>query len=174
MMRDALLLATGFLLVVLEAALGSVTRLGPAMPNLLLPMVIYLGMAPDISLARAACLSFALGLFVDSAATGAVGAMTFVHVLTLICARAGAFRLIMRGRMSQMLITALAAAIGSLITLTLFRLFRSNEQFTASWHYAVVAVLAPSLATGAAAPFVFQLVRRIDTLRRRDDGASFV
>jgi hypothetical protein len=35
-----------------------------------------------------------------------------------------------------------------------------------------VAVLAPSLATGAIAPFVFQLARRIDTLRRRDEAAS--
>jgi len=174
-MRDLLLLGTGFLLVVLEAALGTVTRLGPLMPNALLPVVIYLGMAPDISLARAALLAFLLGMFVDSATGHALGAMTFVHVLTLVVARAGALRLVMRGRASQVFITSLAAATGSLIALTLLRLFRPDDQFeSSSVRHTMIAVLVPSLATGAIAPFVFQLVRRIDSLRRRDEGASFV
>jgi rod shape-determining protein MreD len=174
-MRDLMVLGMGFLLVVLEAALGTVTRLGPLMPNALLPMVIYLGMAPDTSLARGAVLSFALGLMLDSASGHPMGLMTFVHVLTLIGARAGAFRLIMRGRVSQILITAIAAAAGSLIALSLVRILRPGEQLdSVSLRYTLVAVLAPSLATGAIAPFMFKLVRRIDSMRRRDEGASLV
>jgi hypothetical protein len=37
----------------------------------------------------------------------------------------------------------------------------------------LVAIVAPSLSTGALAPFVFQLVRRVDTRSRRDESASF-
>jgi rod shape-determining protein MreD len=160
---------------VLEAALGTVTRLGPMMPNALLPMVIYLGMAPDISLARAALLSFALGMLLDAGSGHPMGMMTFIHVLTLLVARAGAFRLIMRGRFSQVLITAAAAAGGALVALTLVRMLRPGEQLGAfSLRYTLVTVLAPSLATGAIAPVLFRMMRRIDNFRRRDDGASFV
>jgi rod shape-determining protein MreD len=174
MMRDALMLATGFALVVLAAALGAVTKLGPYLPNPLLPMVIYLGMATDISLARAATLAFALGLMLDSASGHPLGLFTFVLVLTLIVARAGAFRLIMRGRFSQLAITTIAAALGSLIALSLVRALRPGEQLEApSMRYTLSAVLVPSLATGLFAPFMFRLVRRIDNMRRRDE-TSFV
>lgn len=174
-MRDAIVLACGFVLIVLEAALGTVTRLGPLMPNALLPMVIYLGMAPDTSLARGAFLSFALGMLLDAASGHPMGMMTFIHVLTLLVARAGAFRLIMRGRLSQVLITAIAAAAGSLIALSLVRMLRPGEQLEAvSLRYTLVTVLAPSLTTGAIAPVLFRMMRRIDSFRRREEGASFV
>lgn len=174
MIRDLLLLALGFSLVIVEAAIGSVTRTGELMPNALLPIVIYLGMAPDVSLARGALLSFVLGLFADSAAGNAMGLMTFVHVAVLIGARAIGFRLFMRGRVSQVLITASVALAGALMVLSLRRIFRSSEQLEmASIRHLVVAVLAPSLTTGAIAPFLFQLVRRIDTRSRRDESASF-
>jgi rod shape-determining protein MreD len=172
--RDLIVLALGFSLAIGEAALGTVVRLGPLMPNALLPMVIYLGMAPDTSLARGAALSFALGTIIDVASGHPIGLMTFVHVLTLIVARAGAFRLIMRGRVSQVLITSIAAAAGSLIALSLVRMLRPGDQLeSVSIRYTLVAVLAPSLATGAVAPFVFRLMRRIDNFRRQE-AANFV
>lgn len=175
MMRDLMLLGTGFVLLALEAALGALTGLGELMPNALLPIVIYLGMAPDMSLARAALLSFGMGMMVDSAVGNAVGLLTFVHVGTLVAARAAGVRLLMRGRVSQVLIAALAALIGAVIVITLRSIFKPDEQFgMVSIRHLVVAVLAPSLATGALAPFIFQLARRIDTLRRRDDATSTV
>lgn len=173
MTRDLLLLVLGFLLVAVEAAVGTVTGIGELMPNALLPIVIYLGMAPDVSLARGAMLSFALGLMVDSAAGNALGLLTFVHVATLVTARAAGVRLLMRGRVSQVLIAALTALASAITVIALRGIFRPEDQFsTGSLRHAIVAVLAPSLATGAIAPFVFQLARRIDTLRRRDEAAS--
>ncbi len=173
MSRDLSLLALGFALATSEAALGAVFRLGPLMPNALLPIVIYLGMAQDISLARAAALSFVLGLFVDSAAGNAMGLMTFLHVATLIATRAAGVRLMMRGRLSQFSITALIAALGAIAMVSLRSIFRPEEPFEAtSVKHVIVAVLLPSLTTGAVAPFVFQLVRRIDTRSRRDEVAS--
>jgi rod shape-determining protein MreD len=174
MTRELSLLLTGVLLVAFESAIGVITRLGSLMPNAILPIVLYLGMAPDIALWRAALLSFLLGLLVDSASGNAMGLMTFVHVATLLAARAGSLRLIMRGRVSQVLITALVAALGAGMVVALRGLFRPEESFhVSSTRHLLVAVIAPSLATGAIAPFVFQLVRRVDTLRRRDESASF-
>jgi rod shape-determining protein MreD len=172
--RELMLLVLGFSLIVLEAAVGTVTRLGALMPNLILPIVLYIGMAPDVPLARSAILVFALGLLVDSATGHAMGLMTFVHIATLLGVRAGSLRLLIRGRVSQVLITALVAALGALMVVALRGIFRPTEQFQAvSLRHILVAIVAPSLSTGALAPFVFQLVRRVDTRSRRDESASF-
>jgi len=136
--------------------------------------VLYAAMAPDMPLARAAVLSFLLGMLVDSASGNAMGPMTFVHVATLVCARAGSLRLAMRGRVSQILLTALVSAVGSALMVGLRNIFRPDEGFkVSSTQYLLVTITAHALATGAIAPFVFQLVRRIDTRSRRDESASF-
>jgi len=173
MIRDVVLLVCAFLLVALQAAVGTVLDLGVVMPNVLLPMVIYLGMAPDISLQRGAILSFVTGLLLDSGCGNAMGLMTFVQVATFLVARAASFRLLMRGRFSQVLITALTAFIGSVTMVALRAIFRPPFSFNAvSVRHLAVALLAPALATGAVAPFVFLLVRRIDGLRRREESAA--
>ncbi|MDB4974288.1 MAG: hypothetical protein JWN48_2629 [Myxococcaceae bacterium] len=174
MIRELSLLGIGFLLVALESAIGTVTRIGALMPNAVLPIVIYVGMAPDISLSRAAMLSFLLGLLVDSASGNAMGLMTFLHVAALMATRVGSLRLFMRSRVSQVLITAGLAALGAVLIVTLRGIFRPDESFyVSSTRHLLVSVIAPSLATGAVAPFVFQLVRRVDTRSRRDESASF-
>ena len=173
MIRDVVLLVFAFLLVAFQAAVGTVLDLGVLMPNLLLPVVIYLGMAPDISLPRGAIMSFIMGLMIDSACGNAMGLMTFVHVATFLVARAASFRLLMRGRFSQVLITALTALIGSITLVALRAIFRPPFSFHAiSTRHLLVALLSPALATGALAPFIFLFVRRIDGLRRREESAA--
>jgi len=172
MTRDLLLLLTGLLLLVLQAAVGSVLDLGVLMPNPLLPMVIYLGMAPDVSLVRGAVLSFVLGLLLDSFCGNAMGLLTFVHEATYLVARGAGFRLIMRGRVSQVLITAFAAVIGAVAVVALRSIFRTAVPFDAvSLRHLTVSLAASALSTGAIAPFVFLLVKRIDSLRRREESA---
>lgn len=173
MIRDVVLLVFAFLLVAAQAAVGTVLDLGVLMPNVLLPVVIYLGMAPDISLTRGAILSFIMGLLLDSACGSSMGLQTFVHEATFLVARAASFRLLMRGRLSQVLITALTAFIGSVTLVALRAIFRPPFSFNAvSTRHLLVALLSPALATGAIAPFIFQLVRRIDGLRRREESAA--
>jgi rod shape-determining protein MreD len=173
MIRDLVLLVFAFLLVAAQAALGTVLDLGVVMPNVLLPVVIYLGMAPDISLQRGAILSFIMGLLLDSACGNAMGLQTFVHEATFLVARAASFRLLMRGRLSQVAITALTAFVGSVTLVALRAIFRPPFSFNAiSTRHLLVALLAPALATGALAPFIFQFVRRIDGLRRREESAA--
>jgi rod shape-determining protein MreD len=173
MTRDLLLLALGFLFVSMTAALGTVLDIGVLMPNAILPIVIYLGMAPDVGLARGACLSFVLGLMVDSACGNAMGLMTFTHVAVFLVARAAGFRLLMRGRISQVLITSLTAIVAAFTLIALRSIFRPRFDFDAvSTHHLVVALLAPGLSTGAIAPFVFRIVRRVDVFRRREESAA--
>lgn len=173
MIRDVALLGLAFLLLALESALGSVTRIGPLMPNLVLPIVIYLGVTQEIPLWRVAVLSALLGMLVDTASGNSLGLMTFVHVATLVATRAGSLRLLMRGRFSQVAISALVAALGSLLVIALRSLFRMNPQVpsTSTRHW-LVATLVPSLTTGLVAPLVIQLARRVDTRSRREEATT--
>lgn len=167
------ILALGFLLVVVQSALGAVLDLGLLMPNPVLPIVLYLGMTPDISLARGSALSFALGLLLDSAAGQSMGLFTFVHQATFLVTRGASLRLFMRGQLSQMLLAAAASLAGSATIVALRGIFRPAGHFEAvSALHLAAAVLLSGLSTGLIAPFIFQLVRRIDQLRRREDGAA--
>jgi rod shape-determining protein MreD len=171
--RDVSLLLLGFLLLALESALGSVSQIGPFMPNAVLPIVLYLGMTQELPLWRVALLSALLGMMVDTISGNPLGMMTFVHVAALVATRAGSLRLLMRGRLSQVAITALVAALAALLVIALRSLFRPDPQVpAASLQHWLVAVLVPSVATGLIAPLVFQLVRRVDARSRRDESAT--
>jgi rod shape-determining protein MreD len=173
MIRDLMLLLLGFFLILVQGALGAVIDLGVLMPNPVLPVVIYLAMAPDISLARGAVLSFVLGFLFDSATGNAMGLFTFVHEASYLVARGAGFRLLMRGRVSQMLITGAAAVVGSVTLIALRSIFRPAVQIEiANPRHTALAVVASALATGALAPLIYQVVRRVDQLRRRDEGAA--
>lgn len=172
MSRDLGILVLGFLLILVQGAVGVVIDLGVLMPNPILPVVIYLAMAPDISLGRGAALSFALGFLFDSATGNAMGLFTFVHEASFLVARGAGFRLIVRGRLSQMLITAATSAVGSVTLIALRSIFRPALQIEAgNPRHTALAVIASALATGAISPFIYQLARRVDQLRRRDEGA---
>ena len=172
MTRDLGLFLLGFLLIVVQGALGVVVDLGVVMPNVVLPVVLYVAMAPDISLGRGAILSFALGFLVDSATGNAMGLFTFVHEASFLVGRGAGFRLIVRGRLSQMVITAGTAAVGSVTLIALRSIFRPALQIEAgNPRHTALAVIASAIATGAISPFIYQLARRVDQLRRRDEGA---
>jgi rod shape-determining protein MreD len=150
-----------------------VSQVGPLMPNAVLPIVLYLGMTQELPLWRVALLSALLGMLVDTVTGNPLGMMTFVHVATLIATRAGSLRLLMRGRVSQVAITALVAALGALLVIALRSLFRPNPQVpAASAKHWLIAVLVPSISTGVLAPLVFQLARRVDARSRRDEPAT--
>jgi rod shape-determining protein MreD len=170
MMRDAALLLLGFVLITVQAALGAVVDLGVLMPNPALPIVVYLAMAPDVSLARGALLSFALGMLFDSATGNSMGLFTFVHEAAFLLARGAGFRLIIRGRLAQMGGTAAMAAVSSVTLIALRSIFRQPGQVDlASPRHTALAVICSALSTGLLAPPLYQLARRVDHLRRRED-----
>lgn len=171
MSRDLSLVALGFVLILLLAALGAVVDVGVMMPNPVLPIVLYLAMATDTSLARGAAVSFVLGFLLDGATGNAMGLFTFVMVASFLAARGAGFRLLVRGRVSQVLATAATCAIGTGVLLALRSIFRASAPFEAtSVRHMAAAVLSPALCTGAIAPFLYQLVQRIDSARRQGEA----
>ena len=167
------MLGLGFLLVAIQSALGAMLDLGSLMPNPVLPIVLYLGMTPDISLARGSVISFSLGLMLDSAAGQSMGLYTFVHQASFLVTRGASVRLFMRGQLSQVLLATAASILGSATIVALRGIFRPAGHFEAvsAWHLTSAVVLS-GLSTGLLAPFILQIVRRLDQLRRREESTA--
>ena len=64
-MRNAAFVLLGFTLLIAQAALGVLLPLDDWAPNLLLPIVIYLGVANDVHVVRGASLAFVLGYSIE-------------------------------------------------------------------------------------------------------------
>ncbi len=115
-----------------------------------------------------------MGLLLDSACGNSMGLQTFVHRPRSSSRARQASVSWMRGRLSQVLITALTAFIGSVTLVALRSIFPTAllVQRRSALRHLLVALLSPALATGAIAPSCFRLVRRIDGLRRREESAA--
>ena len=96
-MRNLAFILLAFALLVFESALASLIPFESVAPNLLLPIVIYLGVTHDVHLVRGAALSFILGYLLDSFCGSPMGLSTFVMVATYLLARGAGLRLFARG-----------------------------------------------------------------------------
>jgi rod shape-determining protein MreD len=162
-----------FVILLFQTTLANAVNVGPLMPVVVLPMAIYLGVAPDVRLLRGSLLAFSLGLMQDSMSGNAMGFWTFVCEATFVIARAAGWRIIMRGRLAQVLATAATAVVAGATILALRRIFRTDPPFdVVTFGAHSVAIFLPALTTAAVAPWIFQLMRLLDTFRRRDDGAA--
>ena len=188
-MKNALHLAFGFALLVLQAAIGTLLPLHPFVPNLLLPIVIYLGVDPDVQLVRGALLTFVLGYFLDVVAGAPTGLFTFVLVATYLAARGAGLRLLLRSVPFQMGLVVVISIAANGVMLALRAIFQPAEAFplvmpasgalggivrfflredalVGAYVATATTLLASAVATGLAAPLVFGIVRRIDGLAR--------
>ena len=174
-MRNAALIALGFGLLVFQTAVGTLISVHPLAPNLLLPMVIYLGVSHDVHIVRGAAISFVLGYLLDSFCGSPMGLQTFVLVATFMVARGAGLRLFMRGPAFQILLTFFVGLLAGGTILALRAIFERPAPFPAGNAWTTVASLViPSGVTALAAPLVFLAVRRVDALvaRRREDAGS--
>lgn len=174
-MRTVALVAFGFVLLALQSAAATLVSIHPFAPNLLLPMVIYLGVAPDVHIVRGAAIAFVMGYFLDAFCGSGMGLQTFVTVSTFMVVRGAGLRLFLRGPVFQVILTFLACVLSGGTILALRAIFERPPPFAAGslWD-TVVSLVAPSLVTAAAAPLLFIAVRRIDGLvaRRREEKAE--
>lgn len=172
-MRTLALISLGFSFLVLQAAVDALISVHPFAPNLLLPMVIYLGVAQDVDLLRGAALSFALGYLLDSFCGSPMGLHTFVLVATYLVARGAGLSLFLRGPMFQIGLTFVVGLLSGGAILALRAIFEHPAPFpvgTAS--DTALSLLVPSCMTALASPLVFLAVRRIDgAASRREEGA---
>lgn len=94
-MANALLLATGVLMLVLQGFIAYVTPTELVAPALLLPMVLYMSVG-EFSLARGVSLSFVLGYFADVFAGGSIGRVP-LPVSVFLLVRVAGLRLFLHG-----------------------------------------------------------------------------
>jgi rod shape-determining protein MreD len=193
-LRNAALIAFGLALLVLQAAVGAHLPLYPLTPNLLLPIVIFLGVQQDVHLLRGAAISFVLGYLLDNFCGSPMGLSTFALVATFMAARGAGIRLFLRGALFQVALVFVAAMIAGGTALALRAIFSPPEAFplempasglagelialatstdeasaprVGSVVSTAVTLIASALATALCAPPIFAVVRRIDALRAR-------
>ncbi|MCA9600757.1 MAG: rod shape-determining protein MreD [Polyangiales bacterium] len=173
-MRNTALIAFGFALLLLETSLAALLPLEPWWPMLVLPIVIYLGVAPDSNLLRGAAVSFVLGYLTDALSGSSMGPYTFVIVATYMLSRAVRLRLLLRGPLFQVLMTFVVTALAGGMILALRAIFERGDDFPVmDVTTAVYRDLAPAFTTAIASPFIFAAAQRIEELsgRRRDERA---
>lgn len=173
-MRNVALLALGFFLLVAQATFTTLVHVHPFTPNLLLPVVIYLGVSQDVELPRGAALSFVFGYLLDSFGGSPMGLHTFVLVAVFLLARGAGFSLFLRGPLFQIGLTFAVGLLAGGTVLALRAIFEQRPPFPAGGPlHSVLSLLAPSFITALLAPIVFLAVRRIDALavRRPSEGS---
>ncbi len=172
-LRTLTLVAFGFGLLILQSMVGRVTALHPFAPNVLLPIVIYLGVATDVHLLRGAMTAFLLGYLLDLFGGNRMGLETFVCVATFMIARGAGLRLFMRNPGFQAALVFVVALVAGGTTLALRAIFAKPPPFPAgtAWDIAL-ALTAPALATALVSPLVFAGLQRIDAAvgRRREEA----
>jgi rod shape-determining protein MreD len=170
--RSLAFVLLGFVLLVLQAAVGVLVPLDAWAPNLVLPLVIYLGVTYDLPIVRGAALAFALGYFLDSFCGSPMGLSTFVMVATFLIARGVGLNLFMRGPLLQAVITFGFGVVAGGSILALRAIFEPPAPFPlGSVTSTVLALLSGAAVTGALAPGLFFVTRRVDSLvtRRREE-----
>ncbi len=174
-MRNAALIALGFALLVLQAAAATVVSVHALAPNLLLPVVIFLGVSHDVHIVRGALISFVLGYLFDSFCGSPMGLMTFVLVATFIVARFAGIRLFLRGPLFQVALTFVVGALAGGTVLALRAIFERPAPFPVQTVTdTVMTLVLPAATTAIVAPLIFATVRRVDSLasRRHDDRTA--
>jgi rod shape-determining protein MreD len=137
----------------LERALGVFS----ATPNLVLPLVIFLGVQ-EASVARGATVSFALGHLVDLLASAPLYLFTFVSVALWGLARALGVRLTTQGALSRIPLVFGFCVVEGAVVLTLLAIFGTDNRRPVE----LLAVLLPrALTTALCAPLVFRVAQRL-------------
>ncbi len=173
-MRNAAFLLLGFLILVLKSAISTRVSLDVWSPNLLLPIVLYLGVSHDVHIVRGAALSFILGYLLDSFSGSPMGLSTFVMVATFLVARGAGVNLLMRGQVFQIVLTFAFGVLAGGAVLALRAIFEPPAPFPISGiSPTIISIVAGAAVTAVLAPAVFVGVRRMDALvtRRREEAA---
>lgn len=177
-MRSFTLIVFGFALLVIQGSLSVVFPLHSVAPNLLLPIVMFLAVSPDVHIVRGASLSFVLGYFLDAFCGTSLGLHTFVMVAVFMVARGAGPRLfLVRGPLSEAGLTLAASLVAGGTVPALRAIFdQSMRDAGATGSFGVMSTLVVQSAvlTALLSPIVFALVRRIDGIfvTRVDEAKS--
>lgn len=159
-MRNAAFLATGILLILIQANLYRVLgwlNLNGATPSLVLPLIIFLGVH-EASMARGALIAFALGYSLDIMASAPMWLFTFVSVAVWFLARVAGVRLTAQTFITRMSLGFAFAIVEAAIVLVLLAVFGSDTRRPLE----IGRIILPrAISTALFAPIVFHIAQRL-------------
>lgn len=166
------LLLLGYGLLVLQSAIANQIGATIFAPNLMIPIVIFLGVSPHVHLIRGAIVAFLLGYLLDLFCGNLMSIQTLVTVATYVLARGAGLRLFLRSPAFQFLLTFAVTAIAGGAIVALKAIFKL-QPFGSALDIAPM-LAGPALSTAIASPLIFPIVRRLDALStsQRSEGAS--
>lgn len=170
-MRNATFLTVGFLLILLQSNLHLVLGWLPvvgATPNLILPLVVFLGVH-EHSMTRGAALTFILGYLLDVMSGAPIGFFTFVHVACWWMARVAGVRLTAQTWLTRVSLGFIFSIVEAAITLILLAVFGSDTRRPVE----IAAVVVPHAAsTALVAPIVFRIAQRLNQMNLQGGSTS--
>ena len=157
-------IAFGFVLLVLQSSVAMLVPMDEVTPNLVLPIVIFLGVTPEVHIVRGAIVGFALGYLLDSFSGSPMGLHTFLMTASFMVARGAGLRLFPQGPVFQILLAFLMSFAFGATVLALRAIFErpSLAIGEATLEQTALALVRPALATAIVSPLVFAVVRRIE------------
>jgi rod shape-determining protein MreD len=170
-MRNTAFLAIGAALLILQANLDRLIgrlHIPGAMPSLLLPLVVFMGVH-EYSMARGAALSFTLGYLLDVFIGAPLGLFTFITVATFVVSRAAGVRLAAQTLLTKIALAFVFAFFQGILIVVLTAIFGVDPARPRS-----LAVLVPPFAVSTAlfAPLVFSLAERVHAATINVPGAG--
>jgi rod shape-determining protein MreD len=166
------LVVFGFSLLVLQTAVAMLVPMYGYVPNLLLPIAIFLGVSPDVPMVRGTVVGFALGYLLDSFCGSPMGLHTFVMTASFMVARGAGLRLFPQGPAFQVLLAFLMTFAFGATVLALRAIFErpSLSIGESTPRETAFSLLRPAIATAIFSPLVFAGARRIEAIggKRRE------
>ena len=160
-MRNAAFLAAGLALLLLQSNLFRIFgwfHVAGLVPSLVLPLILFMGVH-EYSLSRGAGVAFVLGYTTDRVGVAPIGLYTFVYVARFLLARIAGVRLAAQTTMMQFVLAVAFTLVQSVMVLVLLAIFGRDAAYVLRALYPLA--LPHVLATGAVAPLVFSLARRL-------------
>jgi rod shape-determining protein MreD len=158
--RNTAFLAIGIALLIVQSNLfrliGSLHIPGVT-PNLLLPLIVFMGVH-EYSMARGAALAFTLGYLLDVFAAAPNGLFTFITVATFVVSRAAGVRLAAQTLLTKIALAFVFALLQGVLIVILTAIFGADP----ARPRALALLVAPhAIATALSAPFIFSLAERV-------------
>lgn len=165
-MSSFVLIGFGFVLLVIESALSTLYPIYRFAPNVVLPIVIYLGVSAEVYVVRGALISFFFGWLLDSFCGSPMGLQTFVLTASFLVARSAGLRLFPQGPVFQILLTFLMAVAFGATVLALRAIFEQPElpRLREVARETFTTLMQSAATTAALSPLIFAGTRRIMTL----------
>lgn len=169
MIPSLLTIGLGLFLLVAQSAVATLIPMHDFTPNVVLPVVVFLGVASEVPLVRGALTSFALGYLLDAFCGSSMGLHTFVMVAAFFASRGAGLRLFPQAALLQVLAMFVAAASADATVYALRAIFEQPVLPGLGENLKVTlrAVAASAAATAVLSPVIVGMARRIEATRNR-------